>query len=178
MQDDVTDGVRHLIDAGTIDPQRICIVGASYGGYVALAGGAFTAELYRCVVSIAGDADLIQMMDEERLLQGRGSMGYAYWLGLVGDPNRDRDALIATSPARHAANFRAPVLLIHGRADYIVQVDQSETMRGALRRAGKPVEYLDFEHEGHFWPWWEPENRQRMLEEIERFLGQHLGPTQ
>jgi dipeptidyl aminopeptidase/acylaminoacyl peptidase len=178
MQDDVTDGVRHLIDAGTIDPQRICIVGASYGGYVALAGGAFTAELYRCVVSIAGDADLIQMMDEERLLQGRGSMGYAYWLGLVGDPNRDRDALIATSPARHAANFRAPVLLIHGRADYIVQVDQSETMRGALRRAGKPVEYVDFEHEGHFWPWWEPENRQRMLEEIERFLGQHLGPTQ
>ncbi len=174
MQDDVTDGVRHLIQAGRADPQRICIVGASYGGYAALAGGAFTPDLYRCVVSIAGDADLVQMLDEERQQQGRGSAGYAYWVQITGDANADRDALLAVSPARHAENFRAPVLLIHGRDDYTVRVEQSERMRDALRRAGKTVSYVEFEHEEHYWSNWEPENRQRMLEEIDRFLGQNL----
>lgn len=175
MQDDITDGVRHLIQQGTVDQQRICIVGASYGGYAALAGGAFTPELYRCVVSIAGDADLIEMLDDERQGQGRNSLGYAYWVEVAGDPNADREALIATSPARHAANFTAPVLLIHGREDYIVRVEQSEAMRDALRRAGKPVEYLDFEDEGHYWPNWEPSHRQQMLETVDRFLDQHIG---
>lgn len=175
MQDDVTDGVRHLIERGAADPQRICIVGASYGGYAALAGGAFTPELYRCAVSIAGDADLLQMLDEERRLQGLTSAGYAYWVQVTGDPGRDRDALIATSPMRHATNFRAPVLLIHGRADYIVRVEHSERMRDALQRAGKQVRYVDFEDEGHYWGNWEPENRQRLLEEIGNFVGEHLG---
>jgi dipeptidyl aminopeptidase/acylaminoacyl peptidase len=174
-QDDITDGVRHLIAQGTVDAGRICIAGASYGGYAALAGGAFTPELYRCVISIAGDADLIEMLDQERQGQGRNSLGYAYWVEVAGDPNADRDALIATSPQRHAANFRAPVLLIHGRSDYVVRVEQSEAMRDALRRAGKPVEYLDFEDEGHFWGYWEPENRQRLLETVDRFLDQHIG---
>lgn len=175
MQDDVTDGVRHLIQTGAADAQHICIVGASYGGYAALAGGAFTPELYRCVISIAGDADLIQMLDEERQQQGRGSAGYSYWVQVTGDANRDRDELIAVSPARRADAFRAPVLLLHGRADYTVRVEQSETMRDALRRAGKPVEYIDFEDEGHYWSNWEPANRQRLLEEVDRFLGQHIG---
>jgi len=175
MQDDVTDGVRHLIQTGAANAQRICIVGGSYGGYVALAGGAFTPDLYRCVISIAGDADLVQMLDEERQQQGRGSMGYAYWVQVTGDANRDRDELLAVSPARHAANFQAPVLLIHGRRDGIVRVEQSETMRDALRRAGKPVEYIDFEDEGHYWSNWEEANRRRLLEEIDRFLGAHIG---
>jgi dienelactone hydrolase len=177
-QDDITDGVRHLIQQGSVNGGRVCIVGASYGGYAALAGGAFTPELYRCVISIAGDADLIEMLDDERQGQGRNSLGYTYWVEVAGDPNADRDALIATSPARHAGNFTAPVLLIHGRDDYIVRVEQSETMRDALRRAGKPVEYLDFPDEGHYWHNWEPENRQRLLETIDRFLDQHIGAAQ
>lgn len=175
MQDDVTDGVRHLIQTGAADANRICIVGGSYGGYVALAGGAFTPDLYKCVVSIAGVADLIQVLDEERTQQGRGSMGYAYWVSIIGDPNRDRDALAATSPARHAANFQAPVLLIHGRRDSIVHVEQSETMRDSLRRAGRAVEYIDFENEGHYWGNWEEANRQRLLEEVDRFLAANIG---
>jgi dienelactone hydrolase len=178
MQDDITDGVRHLIQSGAVDPQRVCIVGASYGGYAALAGGSLTPELYRCVVSIAGVADLIQVLNEERQGQGRNSAGYAYWLDVIGDPDRYRDALVAASPARQAGNFRAPVLLIHGRADGIVRVEQSETMRDALQRAGKPVRYLDFEDEGHFWSNWEPANRQRLLEEVGGFVAEHLGTTQ
>ena len=66
------------------------------------------------------------------------------------------------------------MLLIHGRDDYTVRVEQSERMRDALRRAGKTVSYVEFEHEEHYWSNWEPENRQRMLEEIDRFLGQNL----
>lgn len=176
MQDDVTDGVRHLVQTGVADPARVCIVGASYGGYAALAGGALTPELYRCIVSIAGVSDLLQALDEERLQQGRVSPGYAYWVHVIGDPSRDREALIAASPARLAANFRAPVLLLHGRADGVVQVEQSERMREALQGAGKPVRYIDFEDEGHYWGNWEPETRQRLLESVDQFLAEHLAP--
>lgn len=174
MQDDVTDGVRHLIQTGAADAQRICIVGGSYGGYAALAGAALTPELYSCVISIAGVSDLVQVLDEQRRQQGRSSASYSYWIEVIGDANRDRDALIAASPARLVQNIRAPVLLLHGRADYTVLVEQSETMRDAMRRAGKPVEYIDFQDEGHYWSNWEPANRQRLLEEIDRFLGQHM----
>lgn len=175
MQDDVTDGVRHLIEAGRADAGRICIVGASYGGYAALAGGAFTPELYRCVVAIAPDADLVQMLDEERRQQGRNSIGYAYWATIVGDANRDQAELIAMSPARHAENFRAPVLLIHGSADWIVRVEQSEVMHRALQRAGREVRFVRVEDEDHYLLWWERPNRQRLFEEMEQFLAAHLG---
>jgi len=64
MQDDVTDGVRAMIDQGVADPHRVCIVGASYGGYAALAGAAFTPDLYSCAVSISGVTDLPALMRE------------------------------------------------------------------------------------------------------------------
>jgi dienelactone hydrolase len=177
MQDDVTDGVAHLAQSGVADASRVCIVGASYGGYAALAGGAFTPDLYRCVVSVAGVSDLLAVLTDERQGRGRNSTSYAYWVQVIGDPARDRTALDATSPARHADNFRAPVLLIHGRADGIVYVEQSEVMRDALQRAGRQVRYVEFEDEGHYWGNWEPANRQRLLEEIGGFLAEHLGGT-
>lgn len=174
MQDDITDGVRHLIATGAADGARTCIVGASYGGYAALAGAALTPDLYACAISIAGDSDLIAMLNNERREEGSGSFAYAYWRRLVGDPNDDRDALIATSPARQAANIRAPVLLIHGEDDTIVPIEQSELMRDALTRAGRPTQIITIEDAGHYWGEWRREDRQRMLEEIDRFLAEHI----
>ena len=112
MQDDVTDGVRALIDKGIADPKRICIVGWSYGGYAALAGATFTPELYACAVSIAGVADLPDMVGFEIRNGGRESDSVAYWrehIGASTDPQ-----VIAKSPARFATAVRAPILLIHG----------------------------------------------------------------
>jgi len=175
MQDDITDGVRHLVDTNVVDGQRMCIVGASYGGYAALAGATLTPDLYKCAVSIAGVSDLIAMLNEERSEEGRGSWAYAYWRRLIGDPSQDRDALIAVSPARQAANVRIPILLIHGEDDYTVPYEQSELMRTALARAGRPTEIIRIEDSGHYWGAWEREDRQRLLEEVDRFLAQHIG---
>lgn len=176
MQDDVTDGVRHLTQTGVADAARICIVGISYGGYAALAGAALTPDLYRCAISIAGDSDLIELLDLERQASGRGSSNYAYWQRLLGDANADRAELIAVSPRRLAANVTAPVLLMHGTQDEIVFARQSEGMRDALQNAGKNVRYVALEGEGHPWAHWDQANVRRVYEETERFLAEHLAP--
>jgi dipeptidyl aminopeptidase/acylaminoacyl peptidase len=173
MQNDVTDAVRHLIDIGVADPERVCIVGASYGGYAALAGGAFTPELYRCVVSIAGVTDLPDIRRSDRIHSGSNSVSNQYWELSIGNAREDRDALIAASPTRHAANFRAPVLLVHGEGDDNVLIRQSELMDAALREAGKDVRFLRYEG-GHSWYYWEPENRLAFYRELDAFLAQHL----
>ncbi|ANP46459.1 alpha/beta hydrolase family protein [Candidatus Viadribacter manganicus] len=174
MQDDVTDGVMHLVESGAVDRNRMCIVGASYAGFAALAGAALTPDLYRCAVSIAGVSDLLAILSEERSEQGRGSAVYSYWTRVMGDPSTDRDELIAVSPARQAQNIRAPVLLIHGEDDWVVPIDQSQRMRRALVDAGRPTELIELEGEGHFWGNWSREHRQQLLETTDRFLAQHL----
>lgn len=177
MQDDITDGVRHLIETHQIDPARVCIFGWSYGGYAALAGGALTPDLYRCVISGSGPSDLMRMLETERTESGRGSAGYAYWVKVIGDPAHDRAAIDAVSPRRLAASFRAPVLLLHGDADNIVDVEQSRMMKRALTEAGKQVTLVEYLNEGHSPHFWEPENRVAYLKEIDTFLAANLPPN-
>jgi pimeloyl-ACP methyl ester carboxylesterase len=176
MQDDVTDGLKHLVDTGAANAARVCIMGGSYGGYAALAGATLTPDLYKCVISIAGVSDLPEMLASERAEEGRGSMSYAYWVKAIGDPSTDRASLDAVSPRQLAAAARAPVLLLHGDADGIVPVQQSRLMKRALTDARRPVKLVEFEDEGH-WPFlWEKENLVVYLKEIEAFLKEHL-PT-
>lgn len=172
MQDDVTAGVQHLIDTGAVDASRICIVGASYGGYAALWGGASQPDLYRCVVSMSGVSDLPAMMRWERTESGAGSDTYEYWLKSIGDPGEQGAELQAVSPIRHAADWRPPLLLIHGDRDDVVPIEQSRAMERALRRAGKPVRLIELENEGH--SNWSSRNETRVLSELQRFLGEHL----
>ncbi|MBI2261562.1 MAG: S9 family peptidase [Caulobacterales bacterium] len=172
MQDDVTAGVEHLIAQGLADRSQICIVGASYGGYAALQAGATQADLYRCVVSIAGPSDLVAMMSWERSEAGTDSDRYDYWLKSIGDPREDRERLEAASPLRRAADWRLPVLLIHGEADDVVPVSQSRNMDRALRRAGKDVQLIVLEDAGH--SDWSTRQDTTALTEVEAFLGRHL----
>lgn len=174
MQDDITDGLKHLVDSGGADPARVCIFGWSYGGYAALAGGALTPDLYKCVISGAGPSDLLRMLEFEREEAGRGSAAYAYWKRAIGDPGADRDALIAVSPRRMAAQFRAPVLLLHGHEDEVVPVEQSRIMKAALEAAGKPVRLVEFDEEGH--SLMRIANIETRYRELETFLAQHLPP--
>lgn len=174
MQDDVTDAVRHLVEQGSVDPKRICIVGASYGGYAALAGAALTPELYRCAVSIAGIGDLSDFIGWRKRKWGADSEGYTYWLQSIGDPDRDAAKLAATSPARLVAAIRIPVLLIHGEEDGIVPLAQSVAMKKALDKAGRSAELLRIPGEGH--SRWSDDSEKLALLAIDRFLWQHLGP--
>lgn len=173
MQDDVTDATQHMINSGRADRARICIVGASYGGYAALAGAALTPDLYRCVVSIAGVSDLLTMLAAEREA-GRHSPSYEYWLRSIGNPNENREDLIAVSPARLTSRISAPVLLLHGEADDIVGVEQSELMQRAMQSAGKEVRFVRLPNSGHRWVEWAAEDRLLALQELDAFLRPRL----
>lgn len=175
MQDDVTDGVNALIKDGTINPNRICIVGASYGGYAALAGGAFTPDLYKCVVSIAGVSDIPLMMEQEEKDHESDSGIYRYWVRQLGDPSipAELEQMKAASPAMHADKFKVPVLLIHGDKDDVVRIAQSKRMEQAMKAAGKSVEFITIKDEGHHFV--AEESDIKVMKEISRFVTTHLG---
>jgi dipeptidyl aminopeptidase/acylaminoacyl peptidase len=161
MQDDVTDGTRAMIKLGIADPQHVCVMGSNYGGYVALAGAAFTPDLYRCAVSIAGIADITALLKDsapkafgtvtstELMIKER--------IGKSGDPNLSR-----LSPINAVTNIHIPVLLIYGTGDTEELKHESQHMAEVMRAAGKQVTLDDFS------------THMRMLREIEEFLGTNL----
>ena len=171
MQDDVTDGVKALIDRGVADPRRICIVGASYGGYAALAGAAFTPDLYACAASIGGISDLPGLLAYVDKQAGEESDTHLFWRASIGSAH---DAnVVARSPARSAMTVRAPILLIHGLDDTVVPITQSELMDRALKLAGKNSVFVKLANEDHWLS--RTETRVRVLKELESFLAANLG---
>lgn len=175
MQDDITDGARHLIASRVAAENRICIVGISYGGYAALAGVTLTPELYQCAVSIAGLSDLLETFEFVRSEAGRRSALHASLVQQLGDPDANREALTAASPRRHVERISAPVLLIHGELDDIAPPQQSQRMGEALQRAGKTVRHFEIPGVYHPWDGWTTTDARRLLEETDRFLGEHIG---
>ena len=141
MQDDLTDAVLWATQQGLADKDRVCIVGASYGGYAALMGVVKTPDLYRCAVSFAGVSDLPDLIEyESNYVGGREAAERT-----IGRAWGDREQLRATSPARQTERIRVPVLSVHGTADRSVPVDQSRDMAKALKRAGKTYRYIEQE---------------------------------
>ncbi len=172
MLSDIDDGVRYLVEQGIADPARVCSVGASYGGYAALAAGAFSADMYRCIVSIAGVSDLPRKISNLTNRRGRDDSSLDYWERYYGVDVSDKDALRAISPAYHADAYRAPVLLLHGEKDTSVKIDQSARMDRALRKARKDVTFIKLEGEDHWLT--QEETRIQTLRAIAEFIEQHL----
>jgi dipeptidyl aminopeptidase/acylaminoacyl peptidase len=173
MQDDVTDAVSAAISRGIADPKRVCIVGWSYGGYAALAGAAFTPDVYACAASIAGVSNLPAMLTYESKTSGDESDSLDYWkehIGPVSDPQ-----VIAKSPSRSAATVRAPILLLHGTDDTVVPVEQSRLMARALEAEKKSFALVELPGNDH--GLLESVTRVRMATELEKFLAQHLLPA-
>jgi dipeptidyl aminopeptidase/acylaminoacyl peptidase len=167
--------VRKLIEAGLADPKRICIFGASYGGYAALYAGATHPELYKCVVSWAGDADLMRSMKFERDFGGTDTPRYQYWLKSIGDPDKQKDALKAASPVTYAASYQPPVLLIHGADDTTVSPDQSRLMESALKKTGKDVKLIMFKNEDH--TDWDKDHEMPAITAVANFIEAHIKPA-
>lgn len=175
MQDDITDGVDALVTAKMIDPQRVCIAGASYGGYAALAGAVFTPEKYKCVIAIAPVSDLNQMLRSEKRDHGSDHWVVSYWQDVMAEGDARKEKLTAISPANFADRVQAPILLLHGNDDTVVPYAQSTKMRRALRRAGKPVELITLKGEDHWLS--VASTRLQTLREMDRFISQHLPLT-
>jgi len=175
MQTDLSDGVRWLAAEGVIDPDRVCIVGGSYGGYAAMAGPTLDPGVYRCAVSVNGVSDLRRMVEREARMRGeRENETVRYWNRFMGAERLGDRSLDERSPARLAAQADAPMLLIHGRDDTVVPVEHSRLMAQALRRAGKPVELIELDGEDHWLS--RSGTRLRMLTETLRFLLEHNPP--
>ena len=169
MQTDLSDGVRYLAAQGIVDPARVCIVGASYGGYAALAGPTLDRGVYRCAVSVAGVSDLRAMIDfaADRGPR-RNNSTVRYWNRFMGGDGPGDRSLDARSPARQAAQADAPILLIHGRDDTVVPYSQTTLMAAALSRAGKPHEVVELAGEDHWLS--RPQTRLQMLTATVTFL--------
>jgi dipeptidyl aminopeptidase/acylaminoacyl peptidase len=162
--DDVVDGARWAIQQGITDPQRICIVGWSFGGYLALVGAQRNPELFQCAVDIAGVSDLGQLIDE----------GY-HWVAAESIKKQigiDPVKLKRDSPHLHATEFKVPLLMLHGRMDAQVPFEQSEVMDQALTRAHAPHRFVVLPDADH--PFSAVKDRLKLLQETEAFLGEHL----
>ena len=164
IQDDITDGVQWLIDEGVVDPERICIVGSSFGGYAAAVGIAKTPELYQCAVSINGVFNLKSFIDSSRQLLYK-TINRAMW--------NNRDEAEAVSPYHLVDNIKAPLLIIAGTRDTVVPYKQSKKMYKKMKKAGKDVELIKLT-DGEHWRTNEKHEIKKM-EALERFLDEHIG---
>ncbi|MCG2585894.1 prolyl oligopeptidase family serine peptidase [Massilia sp. TS11] len=172
MQDDIADGARWAIAQGYADPQRICIAGASYGGYSTLMGLVNDPDLYRCGVNWVGVTD-IQLMYSVNW----GDMGpeaRAYQLPLwIGDREKDAAQLQATSPIVQAARIKAPLLLAYGGADARVPIIHGLAFRDAIRAHNPQVEWIEYPNEGHGWKL--KETNIDFWSRVADFLDKHIG---
>jgi esterase/lipase len=176
MQSDLSDGVRYLAKEGVIDPARVCIVGASYGGYAALAGVSLDPGVYRCAVSVAGLSDLQRMLSWVNLRQWStgANLPQRYWDRFMGVSGPDDPALDAISPIKHLGAITVPVLLIHGKDDTVVPFEQSQVMYEALQRDKKDVQLIALKSEDHWLS--RGATRLQMLQASVTFLRAHNPP--
>ncbi len=170
MQTDISDGLAHLAAQGIVDPKRACIVGASYGGYAALAGVTLQKGLYRCAVSVAGVSDLSMMVSTDLKESGDNPV---LKRNLDTEIGKGR-ALSDVSPRRFAAQSDAPILLVHGKDDVVVPYKQSAVMADALKDAGKPYEMVSLAGEDHWLS--KSATRKQMLEAVVTFVEKHNPP--
>lgn len=162
MQDDLDDGVAWAVDQGIADRGRVCIAGASYGGYAAMRAAQRGGGIYRCAISYAGVSDLAAMLRYDN-----------FFLSEVGGRLRREEIpnVRDVSPIRSPESFSMPVLLMHGDKDLRVPVDQSRSMASALRGAGRQVHYVEQREGDHHFS--RQEHRLQFLQEMETFLDAH-----
>ena len=172
MQDDITFGVKHLVERGTADPRRVGIMGGSYGGYATLAGVAFTPDLYRAAVSIVGPSNLITLMNS---IPPYWEAARKIFHERMGDPTtaEGRAQLERQSPLNSASKIRTPLLVIQGANDPRVNKNESDQIVVALRDRGFAVEYIVAPDEGHGFA--RPVNNMASFAAAEKFLAKHLG---
>ena len=172
MQDDVTWGVKYLVDAGVADPKRVGIFGGSYGGYASLAGVTFTPDLYTAAVELFGSSNLITLMES---IPPYWESIRAMFYERMGNPTtpEGKALLVERSPLTSAAKIKTPLMIAQGADDARVNHAESEQIVIALRDRGFPVEYLLIPDEGHGFA--RPVNNMASVMATESFFAKYLG---
>ncbi|MEQ3530015.1 S9 family peptidase [Pseudoalteromonas sp. XMcav11-Q] len=163
IQYDIIDGTRDLISKGIADKNRICIMGASFGGYSALQSAILEPDLFQCAVGVVGVYDLPLMFEEGDIAQR--SSGVAYLERVLGT---DEKQLKEFSPSYNVEKLRVPVLIVHGGEDQRAPIEQAESLIDALKKADKPYQYYLLEDEGH--GFYKPEHRLKYFKKVLAFL--------
>lgn len=171
MQDDVTDATLWAVKEAGVDAKRICIAGASYGGYAALMGVLREPELYRCAINWVGvtDPGLMFSLNHSDLDEDWKRYGLRT---VLGDPAQDKERFAATSPLAQAARITRPLLMAYGGADRRVPIEHGTRFRDAVTRHNKDVEWVVYGAEGHGWG--DPKNVSDFWARVEKFLVRHL----
>jgi dipeptidyl aminopeptidase/acylaminoacyl peptidase len=172
MHDDVTDGLKHILTLGQVDPERIAIYGGSFGGYLAICGAAYEPGLYRCAITWAGVFDWkADLKNTWAYSHGREAV-YDLWRQRLGDPKTEVERFNKMSPIHDVGSIKCPVLVGHGGLDFNVSIDQSTKLLKSLAADGVPHEHLLISHEGHSFS--DETDEERWLATLEKFLAKHL----
>lgn len=171
MQDDVADATEWAIKQGHAQRERICIAGASYGGYATLMGLLRYPELYRCGINWVGvtDINLMYTISWSDMSDAWGRYGMPV---LVGDREKDAEQLKATSPLLQADRIHQPILLAYGGADRRVPIEHGRKFRAAVQRHNNAVEWIEYLNEGH--GWLTTANQVDFWNRVEQFLARNL----
>jgi dipeptidyl aminopeptidase/acylaminoacyl peptidase len=166
MQDDLTDGVTNLVRQGVVDPARVCIMGASYGGYAAMMGVVREPSSYKCAINLLGVTDLQYLLTKGRWEENAAAIFSIKTM--IADPDTMRDQIVSTSPVKQAAKIQSPVFLAYGGKDNRVPIEHGTDMRDALQAAGKVYEWMPFWDEEHGFA--KEANRIKVYTAIDNFL--------
>jgi dipeptidyl aminopeptidase/acylaminoacyl peptidase len=169
IQQDLIDGVKWAIGEKYADPQRICVYGASFGGYSAMMTTIRAPGLFKCAVGYAGVYDLAMMYSKGDIREHKS--GRSYLRTVIG---RDDAELGANSPVRLADKIDVPVLLVHGEDDRRAPFAQAKAMRAALDAAHKPYEWLAKPDEGH--GFYSEADNVEFYQRLQDFLAKYIGP--
>ena len=170
MQEDVYDAVEWLEQQDLVNVDRKCVVGASYGGYVALVAAYQKPDEFQCIASIAGISDLYEMAKLESLYRSRKAF-ISMEIGDTSDAD-DRERLKEYSATNHIREIRAPLLVIHGTKDTRVRIAQTRRFYEKAKEAGVDIEYLELEDGTHFLD--EYQNRMAVFKALDSFLKKNL----
>ncbi|MFL0796753.1 MAG: prolyl oligopeptidase family serine peptidase [Cellvibrionaceae bacterium] len=164
MQDDVIDGANWLVEEGIADKEKMCIVGASYGGYAALMATVKTPKVFKCAVSFAGFGDLIDLRSQYRKFVNRKIVQEQ-----IGGENK---SLRGRSPINMIGKIEAPILLLHGEDDRVVSVEQSRDMAKKLKAKKKKYKYIELKDGNHYLS--KQDHRHALFREMDDFLAKYL----
>lgn len=174
MQDDLADSVKWAVEQGIADPNRVCIYGASYGGYSAIESVIRYPNLYKCAVGYVGVYDLTlqgEYSDTSRSVEGRNYLSVV--LG------HDKKELHKYSPVYNADLINVPVFIAYGGKDQRVVPDNARRLMDAMDKAGKKYEVLFKPYEVHGFQKTQDkiEFYTEMLHFIEKYIGAEMVPT-